>query len=176
MQIASAFHSFISAALILACCAATADVNDTPTGRRLSTPTSSRAIALPREDWTLVKEMRKAGDTGFYYMLTSHRRQMFFSVYIDRTDKCRSAEACLDIAVANASYKNARDLRKSDVNQFKVAQFVLDSSSGPPIKQANLSASAYIDGLWFDMHISMVGAETPELAPMLDFLQAVSIK
>jgi hypothetical protein len=176
MQTLSAFHSFISAALILACSTATADVNDTANERRLSIPASSRTIVLPREDWTIVKEMRKAGDTGFYYMLTSQRRQMFFSVYIDRTDNCRSAQACLDTAMANASYKNDRDVRRSDVNQFKVAQFALDSASGPSMKQANVSASAYIDGLWFDVHISKVGAETPELAPLLDFLQTVSIK
>lgn len=176
MYLRTACGLALAYALIAVSTAAIADVNDSATERRLSIPASARAIVMPREDWVLLKEQRRPGDTAVYYMLTSQQRQMVFSVYIDRTEVCRSADSCLDAAMANSQYKDARELRRSELNQFKVAQFFSDNPQGAPIKQAQVSASAYVDGHWYDVHISKSAAERPDLAPLLDFLKTIAIK
>ncbi len=155
---------------------AMADVNDTPTERRLSLPSSSAGLVIPREDWLLLGEERRPGDTAVYYMLSSQSRQMLFSVYVDRTDICQSADACLEVALSNPQYKEAKGLQKSALGQFKVAQFALDQPQGAPIKQVHLIASAYVGGLWFDVHISRGNKERPDAAPLFEFLRKIAIK
>jgi hypothetical protein len=173
--LAACRHSF-PIALIFFSAAAMADVNDTSTERRLSIPGGARGIVIPREDWTLSKEQRRPGDTAVYYMFSSEQRQMFFSVYVDKTSVCNSADSCLENALANSQYKDAKELRKTEDRQFKVAQFFLDNPRGTPVKQAQLIVSAYLDGQWFDIHISKSGTERPEMAALLEFLKAVVIK
>lgn len=163
-------------AIILFSTAALADVNDTPTERRFSISGGVRGIAMPREDWVQSKEQRRPGDTAVYYMLSSERRQLFFSVYIDKTNACKSADSCLENALMNPQYKEAKELRKTDGGQFKVAQFYVDSPQGAPLKQAHLLVSAYVDGQWFDVHISKAGKERPDMAALLEFLQMVTVK
>jgi hypothetical protein len=176
MNLLTASRHFLSISLILFSAAAMADVNDTSTERRLSIPGGARGVAIPREDWTLNKEQRRPGDTAVYYMFSSEQRQMFFSVYIDKTNVCNSSDSCLEKALENSQYKDAKELRKTEVRQFKVAQFFLDNPRGAPIKQAQLIVSAYLDGQWFDIHISKAGAERPDMAALLEFLKTVTIK
>ncbi|MFZ6647921.1 hypothetical protein ACO0LO_19505 [Undibacterium sp. TJN25] len=176
MSFLTAFRHFFVVTLIFFNTAAMADVKDTPTERRLSIPGSVRGIVMPREDWTLTREQLRPGDTAVYYMFSSERRKLFFSVYIDKTNVCQSSDTCLETALKNSQYKDAKELQKSDDGQFKIAQFFIDHPQGTPINQTNLLASAYVDGQWFDIHISKVGKERPEFAPLLEFLQAVVVK
>lgn len=155
---------------------AIADINDTPTERRVSLPGNALGIVIPRDDWVVVKEQRRPGDTATYVMLSSENQQMFFSVYVDKTNVCRSSETCLEAALKNPQYKDAKEFQKSEDRQFKLAQFFLDQPQGAPIKQAHLLASTYVDGQWFDIHISKAGKERPETAPLLEFLRKVAVK
>jgi len=155
---------------------AVADINDTPTERRLSIPSASVSVIIPREDWTLGVEQRRPGDTAVYYMLSSKTRDLVFSVYIDKTDACKTAEACLDAALKNVSYRDAQNLERDEQGPFRLAKFHIDNPKGTPIKQAHVLASAYVDGVWIDVHISKAGKERPEFAPLVEFLKVVRVK
>ena len=176
MNLLAICRNYFLMALVLVSATATADVNDTSTERRLSIPGGTQGIVIPRGDWTLSKEQRRPGDTAVYYMLISEKRQMIFSVYIDKTSACNSADSCLETALTNTQYKEAKELRKSEVGKFKVAQFFVDNPRGAAIKQANLVVSAYSDGQWCDIHITKSGTERPEMAALLDFLREVTLK
>jgi hypothetical protein len=166
----------VAAILTVASFGVTADVNDTSEARRLSIPVSSVGVSIPREDWTLDREQRREGDTAVYYLLSSRGRQLIFSVYIDKTDVCTSAEACLEAALKNTAYRDARNMEKAEQGHFQFAKFHLDKPKGAPIRQAHVLASAYIDGVWIDIHISKEGKERPDLAPLLDFLSVITLK
>ena len=117
---------------------AMADITDSATERRMSLPAIPPGISIPKEDWTLSREQRRPGDTAVYYMLASEKRQMFFSVYIDKTTICQSAEACLDASLKNPQYKDAKELQRSGETPFKTAQFFLDRPNGAPLMQAHI--------------------------------------
>ena len=155
---------------------ALADVNDVFNERRLSIPSSSVSISFPREDWTLTQELRRERDTAVYYMHASNARHMFFSVYLDKTDSCKSAASCLDASLKNPAYKEAQGLRRMEQGPFHLALFHLDNPKGAQVKQGHVLASAYMDGVWLDVHLSSVGKERPDLAPLLDFLKTLSVK
>ena len=92
MNLLAICRNYFLMGLVLVSATATADVNDTSTERRLSIPGGTQGIVIPRGDWTLSKEQPRPGDTAVYYMLISEKRQMIFSVYIDKTSACNSAE------------------------------------------------------------------------------------
>ncbi len=153
-----------------------ADVNDTSTERRLSSLSGPISLIIPREDWVITKEQRRSDDKVIYYMMTSEKRQLAFSVYIDKGAPCQSADACLDSVVKGAPYKDAQELERSTEGPFKVAQFYLDNPQGYPVKQAHILASAYIDGQWFDIHLSKTAKERPDRTALMEFLRTVVLK
>jgi hypothetical protein len=156
-------------------CGARADVVDASGERRLSIP-SGGAVVLPKEDWVIDREQRRPGDTAVYYMMSSERRKMFFSVYIDRTSACQNSMTCLQAALKNPQYSSAQDLKTQPLGGFEVAQFHLDRPKGLPVVQTNVLASAYADGVWFDIHLSMTASEMPDPAVLIEFLKSIQIK
>jgi hypothetical protein len=167
----------LSLALIaVAAFPALADVRDTPTERALSLPAGAPALVIPRGDWTISREQRRPGDTAVYYMLTSESGQMVLSAYIDKTTVCKSAEACLDEALKNQSYKDAKEQKTFESGPFKAAQFFLDQPKGTPIKQAHVLAAAYVDGHWFDLHISKSSPERPDPAALAELLKSLVLR
>ena len=155
---------------------ATADVRDTPKERALSLPSGAPALVVERADWVISREQRRPGDTAVYYMLTSDKAQMVLSVYIDKSTACQSAEACLQEALKNQSYKEAKDQKLLQVGPFSAAQFYLDQPKGAPLKQAHMLAAAYVDGHWFDVHISKSGPDRPEMSALVELLKSVSVR
>ena len=153
-----------------------ADVQDTPSERAFSLSAGSPALVVPRSDWTISREQRRPGDTAVYYMLSSANTQMFLSTYIDKSDACRSADDCLREALKNKSYVDAKEQKTFDLPSFKVASFYLDNPMGTPFKQAHILAAAYVEGVWFDIHISKAGTERPDLAPLMELLKSLSIR
>lgn len=153
-----------------------ADVRDTPSERAFSLSSGAPALALARGDWTISREQRRPGDAAVYYLLTSERARLVLSVYIDKSTVCQSAEACLRTALENKSYAQAKDQKAFEAGPFKATQFYLDQPNGVPVKQAHVLAAAYVDGHWFDVHISKTGAERPDLAPLVELLQGLSIR
>jgi hypothetical protein len=161
---------------LLAGRAGMADVVDSPTERRLSLATDTPAIVVPREGWVIAKEKRRAAGRGVYYALEDERRQMIFSVFIEKGSACQSADACLETALANPTFEDARDLKKTAEGPFRVAQFYLDQPRSLPVFQAQLLASAFVEGQWFDVRISKLGKERPDPAPLLALLRRLAIK
>ena len=153
-----------------------ADVRDTPTERALSLPAGAPALVIPRGDWTISREQRRPGDTAVYYMLTSESGQMVLSAYIDKTNACKSSEACLDEALKNQSYKDAKEQKAFESGPFKAAEFFLDQPKGTPIKQAHVLAAAYVDGHWFDLHISKSGPERPDPVALAELLKSLVLR
>ena len=155
---------------------ARADVLDTPAERHLMLPSAPVELTIPRGDWVITREQRRTGDTAVYYALTSEQRGMILSVFIDKTGTCQSAQACRDASTKNPSYKDAKDLKSLGIGNFSVSQFFLDQPQGLALKQANLLASAYVQGYWFDVHISKAGPERPDPTLLVDLLKEIAIK
>ena len=155
---------------------ARADITDSNTERRISIPEASASVVIPKEDWLIGREQRRPDNNAVYYMLTSESRQMIFSIYVDKTSACSSGDSCLSEALKNPSYREARELRRTDEGPFKVAFFYLDQPSGAPLKQTHLLAAAYVNGIWIDIHLSKSGKERPDVAPLAEFLKKVTLR
>jgi hypothetical protein len=155
---------------------AAADIVDGAKERRLSLATPSKGIVLPKDDWTIGQEQRRADGGAVYYMLSSESRQISFSVFLERTAACDSSASCLALALKNPQYKTALDMRQSDEGEFRVAQFYLDKPGGAPIQQAHILASAYVEGIWFDVHISKVSGDRPDMVPLIRVLRDAGLR
>lgn len=154
-----------------------AEVNDTGTERRFSLSAAGPGLVIPRGDWAINKEQRRADGKVAYYMMYSEQAKTVFSVYIDQTGPCRSADECLNAALKNPMYKDAQELKTAEEQQFKVASFYLDKPQGTAVMQAHVLATAYVDGLWFDIHISQTSSkERPDVASMLKLVKTLQLK
>lgn len=131
---------------------------------------------MPKADWVLNKEQRRPDGKVAYYMMSSDQARAVFSVYIDKMGPCRSADDCLTEALKNPQYKNAQETKILDDRQFKVAYFYLDKPQGLEVSQAHVLASAYVDGLWFDIHLSQTGKERPDIGKLLELLKTLQLK
>jgi hypothetical protein len=109
-------------------------------------------------------------------MLSSASRKTLFSAYVDRTVVCQSAKECLQAALKNPAYDVAKDLEMSTEGPFAVARFFIDTPQKVRFFQANVVASAYVDGQWFDVHISAADKERPDMEALLRFLRQIEIK
>src|SRR4030095_12713572 len=105
----------------------------------------------------------------------SATRKIAFSFYIDKTTDCQSAKACLNGALKNPAYGGAKELQLSESGPFAVARFFIDSPRGLSVYQANVLASAYVDGQWFDVHLSATDTQRPDMGRLVQFLQQVEI-
>jgi hypothetical protein len=167
--------AIVGGALLLTA-AARAEITDTGSERQLSLPSATARLILPRRDWVITKEQRRSDDKAVYYSLESAQRKIIFSVFIERTTVCNSAFTCRELAMKNQSYRDAKDMKTFDLGIFSVSQFYLDQPQGLSVIQANVLASAYVDGYWFDIHISKVGTERPDQGSLIELLKEVSIR
>jgi hypothetical protein len=145
---------------------------------RFFPPASNWWVEMPKGDWVVEKEQKRPDGTGFYYLLSSKSRALNFSIYLDKTNKCNSGAGCREMFWRNPSpmYKGAKAVEQYEKNGFHVIQFQVENPGGFPVKQANISAHAYKDGYWIDVHISKVDKDMPDAAPLVAALQAVSFK
>jgi len=166
------------AASILLAGPAAADVRDSGSRLQFFSPQTAWAVAIPRDDWVVAQEKRRPDGSGFYYLVASRSRSMQFSMYLDRTAQCSSGEACRALFWSNPGpmFRDARDVRQYERNGFHVVQFYLDGVAGIPIMQTNLSAHTYRDGYWIDIRVTMVGERVPDPAPMIEFLDSISVQ
>jgi hypothetical protein len=153
-----------------------ADVTDTATDWRFSIPSGTQALVMPRADWVLNQEQRRPDGKVAYYMMSSDQAHAVFSVYIDQTAQCRSADDCLKEALKNPAYKNAQETQMLEDRQFKVACFYLDKPKGLAVSQVHVLVSAYADGLWFDIHLSQTGRDRPDIGPLLELVKSLQLK
>ena len=151
-----------------------ADIADTKSERSLFLPGASFKLVVPREDWVITREQPRADGRSVYYALSSAKREMTLWLFIDQTPVCQSATACLEFAMKNTAYAEAKDMRFSEQDPFKVVQFKLEGATGS-LPQQRLIAAAYIDGCWVDVHLFQPAREGAAAA-LLEFLKLVSVK
>ena len=157
---------------------AAADVRDSDSRLQFFSPRAAWAVAIPKDDWVVAQERRRPDGSGFYYLVSSRSRSMQFMMYLNRTAECASGEACRALFWDNPGpkFRDPRDVRQYERNGFHVVQFYLDGVAGIPMKQANLSAHMYRDGYWIDIRATMVGEEVPDPAPIIEFLDSISVR
>ncbi len=168
---------FLASAALLAS-PATADVREVGSRLEFFSPHASWAVAIPRDDWAIVQRKSRRDGTGFYYLVASRSHSLQFSIYLDRTAQCASGAACRALFWSNPGpmFRDAQDVRQYERNGFHVLQFYLDGVGGIPIMQTNLSAHTYRDGYWIDIRITKVGEQVPDPAPMIEFLDSISVQ
>ena len=170
------FYYIFAVAITLTATQAHANVNDTATDRRFSILSEAQGLVIPRGDWAINKEQRRPDGTAVYYMMSSEQGRAVFSAYIDKTGSCRSADTCLKEALKNPMYNDAQEIKMSEDREFKVAYFYLDKPQGLAVSQAHVLASAYVGGLWFDIHISKTSKERPDIAELLELVKTLQLK
>ncbi|MBI3714399.1 MAG: hypothetical protein HY255_00185 [Betaproteobacteria bacterium] len=162
--------------LIVAASHSHADVTDSPKERALSLGAGTPQLSFPRGDWIIIREQRREAGPAFYYMLGSEKSEIFLSVYIERSKACQNATDCLTEALKNPSYKEAKDSKPVEAGNLKAIQFYLDQPKGAPVKQVHVLAAGYVDGVWFDIHLSKTGMERPSAAPLAELLSSLAIR
>lgn len=153
-----------------------ADIVDTGSERQIFLSGNAWKVSVPRQDWLIVNEKR-SGTDQVYYMMASAARQMNFSVFIERSNKCQTPATCMDLVLSNPTYKDRQGQEQSELGKFKVVQFWIEAPyNGMTIKQRNVYAEAYIDGFWVDVHVSVAGRDVPDAKPLMDFISQLAIK
>ena len=132
-------------------------------------------ISFPKQGWSAARTQRRPDGSGVYHLLFNEASRLNFSAYIERRNDCGTPAGCLEGSLANPAYKVGRDLRRFDVGEFKAAELFIDRPGGLPFTQAHLLASAVVDGIWFDIHISKVGNEQIDTTSLVDLLRTVTI-
>ena len=153
-----------------------ADVSDSPTERALSLGAGTPHLSFPRSDWIIIREQRREAGPAFYYMLGSEKADIFLSVYIERSKACQNATDCLTEALKNPAYKDAKDSKPVEAGNLKAIQFYLDQPKGAQVRQVHILAAGYVDGVWFDIHLSKTGMERPSAAPLVELLSSFSVR
>lgn len=168
---------FLVSTMLLAGLAA-ADVRDSGSRLQFFSPHTAWAVVIPKDDWVVAQEKRRPDGSGFYYLVSSRSRSMQFSMYLDRTAQCASGEACRARFWNNPGpmFRDPRAVRQYERNGFHVVQFYLDGVAGIPMMQTNLSAHMYRDGYWIDIRATKVGDEAPDAAPIIEFLDSISVQ
>lgn len=157
---------------------ASADIDLNSNSIAIYVPHLKWKLKFPSSDWKLAQEKRRPDGTGYYYHLTSESAPLNFSVFLDKTKKCKSPDECRDMFWSNpgSEYKDPKDVVKKTANGFSVIQFYLDLPMGYPVVQSNISAHNYRDGYWIDIHLSKVSKQSPDYTEMNKFINDVIIE
>jgi hypothetical protein len=165
--------------MLLCVAPACADVHVTGHGLQIFAPGHAWRLMLPGDDWKIEQGKIRAQSSGFYYLASSGRRDLHVSIFVVKTDHCSSGDTCRALFWSNPGpfYKNPKDVHQYDEHGFSVVRFRLDDIGGVPVRQANLSAHAYVDGYWIDVRISKAAEDrVPDINPLAAFFDSVSIK
>jgi hypothetical protein len=154
---------------------ASAAIVDSATERALSLPGSNFKIVIPREDWLITREQTRTDVKSVYYALGSAKRDMTLWLFIDQTPVCQSAKACLELALKNKAYDDAKDMRFSEQDGFNIVQFTLEPAKDG-VKQRHLIAATYVDGAWIDVHFFQTIKLKTNPEAVFNALKLISIK
>lgn len=168
-------HAFRLAIAIILAGPAAADVVDSATERQLSLPGSNFKVVIPREDWLITREQTRSDIRSVYYALGSAKRDMTLWIFIDQTPVCQSPRACLDLAMKNKAYENAKDMKFSEQDGFNILQFTLEPAKDRP-KQQHLIAASYVDGAWVDLHLFQTVKSGTDPNGLVSVLKLLSVK
>lgn len=170
---------FTACALLLCVATARADVRITGSGLQIFAPGHAWRLVLPGDDWKLEEGKIRAEGSGFYYLVSSGRRDFHISIFVVKTDRCWSGDTCRALFWSNPGvfYQHPKDVRQFDRHGFSVVRFQLDEIGGVAVKQANLSAHAYVDGYWIDVRVSRAAADrVPDINTLITFFDSISLK
>ena len=156
-------------------------ITDSNTGNgytRIFVPQLEWQLQYPSAGWELVQKKSRPDQTAFYYHLSHKSKALNFSVYLDKTEKCKTPVACRDMSwsIPNPSYKGAKGVKKTIVNGFGVIQFYIDQPMGHPAIQSNILAHSYRDDYWIDIHLSKISKDSVDYKDMMTFLKEISFQ
>lgn len=175
-SIAARFLSLVL--LALGASLANGDIRDSDTHKLLSLADGGPVLSLPREDWTLSLQRMRQDRAVVYYMLTSERHRMSFSVYINSVPPSKDPGVLRDASMKNPAYGAAKLIEHSESGPYKLAYFVteLPVQSASQRVQTHIQASAIVGEHWFDIHISAAARNRTEKAVLLEILKSITIQ
>jgi hypothetical protein len=153
-----------------------ADANTPTGGEELALGIAGLKVVLPSEDWEIAQSRRRPDDNGVYYLLTSGRRGLVFSFFLEKNMPCKTAAQCRDQAMGNPAFRSAKHITLSEVGRYSVATFELEIAEKPPIRQTHLLAETFVNGIEVDIHISRTGIASSNPAILFEFLNALTFQ
>jgi hypothetical protein len=166
----------VSFALLLVAAAHAAEVNNPPADGELALGIADLKLVIPAEDWEIGQSRHGTGDAGAYYLLTSAKRDLVFSFFMEKIIPCKTAAACRDLALTNPAYRTARNVLLTEYGRFSVAQFELEVSANPRIRQTHLLAEIFVNGVEVDIHLSRTGSAALDAGALFEFLNEITFK
>jgi hypothetical protein len=172
---------FIRGAIILigamlSASTAFADANAPTGGEELALGIADLKVIMPSEDWEIAQSRRRPDDSGAYYLLTSGRRGLVFSFFLEKSMPCKTAAQCRDLALGNPAFRSAKQTRLSEVGRYSIATFELEIAENPPLRQTHLVAETFVNGIEIDIHLSRTGAAWSDPAALHEFLNALTFQ
>jgi hypothetical protein len=133
-------------------------------------------LAFPGRDWLVDNRRTTPDGSATLLRVRSDERRIVLSVFVEREGDCHSATECLDRTMTNPLYRDAADIARLEAGPFHAAAFFLDKPAGTPVYQANVQASALVNGLWYDVHISKTAGSRPGMEPLMKVLRSLRIR
>ena len=162
--------AILSASVVLA------DADAPGAGDQLALGTAALKLILPSEDWEIAQSRHRPDDSGVYYLLTSGRRGLVFSFFVEKTIACRTAGQCREHAMRNPAFQTARKIVLSEVGRYSIATFELEISENPPLRQTHLLAETFVNGVEVDIHITRTGTAAADPAALREFLNVLTFQ
>ena len=164
--------------LVSICSLVSADIGQSESSIGIFVPGEPWYVELPLGDWALEQEKRTPDGTGFYYLLVSDQLLMNFSIFLDKSSDCNSGESCRTLYWDNpdALRKDPKRIEFLQRGAFSIVSFELEFSGEFVGVQTNVSAHAYRNGYWLDVHLSKFAKNSSEAGPMLQFLDSIQIR
>jgi len=161
---------------MLSASAVFADANTEAGGEDLALGIAGLKVILPSEDWEIAQSRRRPDDNGVYYLLTSGRRGLVFSFFLERNMPCKTAAQCRDLAMGNPAFRSAKQITLSGVGRYSIATFELEIAEKPPIRQTHLLAETFVNGIEVDIHLSRTGTASSDPAGLYEFLNVLTFQ
>jgi len=157
--------------------AARADVRETESHFALYLPEASWKVSFVRDAW-LLQTNNTRPDVPLYHLFFNRPKLLTFSIFVDTTTKCSSGASCRERfwrdAASNPGLGTITDSTMFERNGFHVVQFSTEYPQRGP-RTTQVSAHAYRDGSWIDVRVSKTGRQTPDAAPLLEFIDSFTI-
>src|SRR6266496_1294867 len=97
---------------------------------------ASVRLTVPKTPWTMLisgealaldrQEIKPDGSRG-YFMLTDKKAQMFASVYIEPSDKCKTSKECRDMVwkLGNPAWQSPQNVRLSEIGEISILELLV---------------------------------------------------
>jgi hypothetical protein len=161
---------------MLSASVAFADANAPGAGEELALGIGGLKVIMPSEDWEIAQSRHRPDDSGAYYLLTSGRRGLVFSFFLEKSIACKTAAQCRGLAMGNPAFSGAKTIALSEVGRYSIATFELEIAENPPLRQTHLLAETFVNGIEIDIHLSRTGTTASDPAALYEFLNALTFQ